>query len=112
MTAKALKIRFVGGPWHNRFALVRGSRPVTVAAEEHEPVAIEWGGYSNLEKPTFRIEEYFFHQYKTQFGTTYCQYVHSSISPCTPSVHSEQFATGFEINLRWLVDAVIKKPQT
>lgn len=69
-------IRFVGGPWHNRFEDLDLS-PVVVVRHANLQSTLSYGGC--FKAANIKEDEYFLALFETQHGTQYCQYVHSSL---------------------------------
>ena len=96
-----MRVRFVGGPWHNRVVETGNSNeilsPYFVAAPP--PADLNMIGLDlmvALEPVSmFTRESYHLKQFRTQYGTKYVQYIHESLianngkpDTCT---HKERF---------------------
>jgi hypothetical protein len=70
------RIRFVGGPWHNRLEDIELS-PVVLVRRALPQTTLSYGGCFAAAK--LKEDEYLLASYETKFGTSYYQYVHSSL---------------------------------
>lgn len=69
-------IRFVGGPWHNRFEDI-DLRPVVVVRQALPSTTLSYGGVFAAAK--IKEDAYYLARYQTHRRTLYYQYVHSTL---------------------------------
>lgn len=68
-------IRFVGGPWHNRFCDLELCPEVVLRRPAVVPASLSYAGcFANA-----REDRYYLAVYETGCGTRYMQYVHQSL---------------------------------
>lgn len=97
------KIRFVGGPWHNRIVHVQLRDRIMV----HDPKPLELVEIWKLaegpsKRDIIKTECYTLHKYVSDRGARYLQYIHESLTFDNPLNFGESFAP-FEIDERALL---------